>query len=505
MIAFVVSDVGEWTAYFDTLIQLHKQRVDSPFWRSTVHWPIRLVNTATTQLKNGQMFPYYQVVDQGRGAIGGGSLGESHGIGNTASTTNKGGAGARKGFIVFASREGAESGSPVTFSKRVRGTTGHQITAKSELQTAATFTIEVSRVFNKWLNTKNEEAWAGEGRPPHKGFKTTVRRASRRVGVSGEGTIRTSGPKKAKASAPGDLNRRPGESDDDFSTRLEKAADALLAALDTSDEPEPDIETPLELEEALEIVSTPARATLVNRAGNKDKAYNAFVKKAKDKSISEFDQAEFLRKAEAAKLRARAVEQARIDTYVSKLQSDRALSNIGLTEAAYKRDLAREVARAHIIANAQAGRFTSRTVRARGFSSDSTADTSGGMSGFNPGRLERVQVDPPKGDQRGTSRFMMLHQGKGGVQNEAIKAFIKLPNWVALAGIFVKVTGDQIEKIWKPNTPVRGDYKLSYFQGGKKVIMGRSSGGNLRNGYHLVTTKELMGHLNTANFIRGKV
>jgi hypothetical protein len=76
-----------------------------------------------------------------------------------------------------------------------------------------------------------------------------------------------------------------------------------------------------------------------------------------------------------------------------------------------------------------------------------------------------------------------------GASPGVIQKLIKIPNWYAISAIFTKATGDQIESVWKPNTPSRKDeekYKLAYVKGGELTMLDPSTGGGLRNGYRLI-------------------
>lgn len=476
MNAFVVSDVGEWSAFFDKLLELHHKRKNSALTQKTVHWPIRLVNVATTKLKGGQEFPYYAVVDKGRAAIGGGDLRKGEG------------AKTRKGFIAFAAREGGESGDDRVFSKRVHGTQGAEITAKSEAQTQIAFTRQLGITFNNWLDTANEAAWEGEGKAPKKGFKTTVKRTTRRFGAKAV--------RKAKKIVDDseDKKKHEGESAKDRTQRLlEEEANRFLAEAGLDVETGLEKENEVELvEEDFEFIPTAGRETRITAAG--EKAYSKFVKAAGQQSRSEFDEQEFLREANNARVAARAKERAYINGLVSALQSDRALGSIGTTAATVKREIARGVAREHLAIRGVAGTLGFRVTGVQRISGG--GEIGAGLSGINPAKIVRIPLLPPQGEQRKAP-------AAAPADNPAIRKFIKIPNWVAMAGIFARITGDQIETIWKPNTPVRSDFKLAYIGGGKKVILGSHTGGHLRNGYKLVTTTELLKHVTTKSFIKG--
>jgi len=74
-----------------------------------------------------------------------------------------------------------------------------------------------------------------------------------------------------------------------------------------------------------------------------------------------------------------------------------------------------------------------------------------------------------------------------------IRKLIKIPNWYAIAAIFLKVQGDQVELSYKPNTPSRkeeGKFKLAYV-GGELEMLDPSTGGGLRNGYKLIYSKSM--------------
>src|SRR5947208_742565 len=104
MVPYVVSNVGEWSAFFDKLVELHKKTRGSAYRDTSANWGAKLVNTATTTSKNGQQFNYYDVVDRGRAPI-------DRGPGK---------------YVVLAGSDGLGR-----IRKRVSGTIGYEITTKS--------------------------------------------------------------------------------------------------------------------------------------------------------------------------------------------------------------------------------------------------------------------------------------------------------------------------------------------------------------------------------------
>lgn len=421
----VVSNVGEWSAFFSTLLELHQQRRGSAFNKKNVVWPINLVNTAVSRDKNGRLFPYYEVADKGRAAIGG----------LRGSSPQR---------IAFADRIPELTKRKLVHTNRVRGTTGFSITARSLAQIQPRFTPEVAKIFDKWLNTANEKALLAEGvvgKASKKGFRVKVARLRNRKAVLPG--LRLGKEKKAKA----DFGGFQDESGKTLTPeQLEALADKLLADLEDKQEDE---EVDVVVADNAEAVLASLRQRQIRRAGDraakkKENSYKKFVAKLATKSRREFDDKEFLRKAEAARAKAGFKEAQRIALLVSNLQSQRALAPIGVAAGAQARLDARAKARDRLALRGEAA------------------------LGKRHKQPDVVSAD-----------------------NLAIKQFIKIPNWVGLAAIFARVTGEQIETVWKPNTPVRATFKLGYLEGGKQVRLNRTSGGKLRNAYTLITNKAL--------------
>jgi hypothetical protein len=89
-----------------------------------------------------------------------------------------------------------------------------------------------------------------------------------------------------------------------------------------------------------------------------------------------------------------------------------------------------------------------------------------------------------------TSDPDVLSQAKN---NPGIRRLIKLPQWPASKAIFGNLVVAQVEK-FKVVTPSRaetGSFKLVYADGGQTEILDPKTGGSLRNGYRLITSKSL--------------
>lgn len=389
MIPFVVSDVNQWSSFFDALLAEHKRRPDSAFTKKIVTWPIYLINTATTRGKDGEAFNYYQVVDTGRAAVG-------------ASFGQKG------SFIVFAGNlaggfaetPGSAPGGKV-YTKRAQGTPGYAITATSVAAVHANFTRDLITTFNKWVETAEEAAIlaSGLGSAKAAGFKPLRLRTTRRKASGGSAGVKLS-PIKEKASGK--------------EKSLLDEADAFLAAAGLNEFGEA---TEVELVDETNAIEalTSRQSTSIERAGQRafNRTYKVIYRSALKESENEFNAREMLLTAEAAAARARATELQRLLQLQSASLSKFALSPIKVTPETHP----------------------------------------------------------------------------------AIKQLAKLPNWVAVGAIFVKLAGEQVENIFKPNTPSRQEtrnFKLIYGSGGNLTSLTPASGGSLRNGYKLIGGLDLL-------------
>lgn len=118
------------------------------------------------------------------------------------------------------------------------------------------------------------------------------------------------------------------------------------------------------------------------------------------------------------------------------------------------------------------------------------------ISGFSLSEAGQQQVsNAAEIDQFRLRRVLTKEEFRKAVlTNPAIQKLVKIPNWMALAAIFAKTTGDQIEGVWKPLTPSRkklGRSKLGYSEGGQLSMFGPETGGSLKQGYRLVTNNQL--------------
>lgn len=399
----IVSDINQWSAFFDSLLKTHAKLRGSAFNRSykTQTWGLKLINTAVTLNRHGQAFPYFDAVDKGRSAISTRFFGK--GI--------KGSTGAR--FLFFAGNPG------VVTTQQVRAAQGAQITTKALAQTYGKFDAELTATFDRWLLKAQESAIEGG----------VLKRGA-------SGVLRVGRGSRAGA---GILRQRISESERDLADM--DAADRFFAEQGVSLGAEGEIiETPI-----VSVGEENFSGRRISRVLEKGtQAYTAVMKRLLTQSKLTFDEKKLI--GDAALAAGQAAERDRISSVIASAQARSAfrfrIGGFGLSEAGQQQ----------IAAASRADQF----------------------------RLRRVLT---KEEFR-----------KAVLTNPAIQKLVKIPNWYALAAIFAKTTGDQIEGVWKPLTPSRkllGRSKIGYSEGGQLSLFGPETGGSLKQGYKLVTNNQL--------------
>lgn len=440
---FVVSDVGQWSAFFDKLLEVHSKLRGSALNKefATQTWGLRLVNTATTIGKSGKGFPYFQAVDTGRAPL----------------TTRF----RRAGFLAFAGKSNER-----VFRINIRGTIGENISGKARAIMSTNFDAQLRDTLNKWFATQSEGQTLrlARVRPQQVARKNAASKLKARPEQIAEGTghVTKAGLGSGKANREDDReNRSSGGrkltatelAQERESKRLQAEADKWLIAanvdIDYSGNLESETEVTEEIEEATERRS--GRFT-----GHRERAYNKVIKRLANASRSIISEEEIKRQAIVAGNKAAVAEAQRVAFLRSRIAAAQAFSRIDP-----------RIGKEGLISPPIP---YSRYVGKRALSPGDDLDTA--IQKFladNARKFEEVKKNP------------------------AIKALIKLPNWWMISSIFTGVTGDQVENIWKPLTPSRVDsrnFKLIYANGELESLP-PDTGGLLRNSYKLVTNPGL--------------
>lgn len=252
----LVSDINEWSAFFSKLVQLHADKVYSALGPiKTVNFELQLLNTATTRLKDGSEFNYFEAVDKGRAAI------------------NKK---FSKGFLVFSEADA----SALVFRQRVQGTKGAEITNKALARIHSEFDAELTTVFNEWIKTGDESTISGTPKINSLRLKTTTAR---------KGTFRLQDTAESKPSLS--ILKRTSEE-----SKSSADADAFLAAHGF----ETDAEGITQIHEVEASVGELTSKRLQRIEGAGAEAYDKVFRKLIVKARTEFDKQEIIRKASAA-------------------------------------------------------------------------------------------------------------------------------------------------------------------------------------------------------------
>lgn len=423
---FVVSDVTQWSAFFDELLKAHGKLRGSMLGKEekTKNWNMQLINTATTTTRKGREFAYFDAVDTGRSAI----------------NTRFNAIGGKGHFLIFAGLEG------ITFKQRVSGTIGYNITAKSQARTVTTIDTALRATFQAWLDTANEKSIKTTGVKTRK-----ILLGKARVGQAPRD--KNKGTEAAEAiDKTGDRVRRGDEQSDQIKDltrgggfQFEKEGKQTFQKLD---------EAALFLESAgLEIDAEGNLVTIDTEEGNADiniarkkrikktrATYDKIVDQLLDKSDRTFDEDQILYQAINAANRAGAKEGQRVAL----------LRSAAISRASFRFRIPGIRGEAQELAENSLGKGNKEVK---------------GLAKLLRGELLAQEI----------------------LTNPALRKFVKINNWYALAGIFGHVVGDQIETSWKPNTPVRQTGKIIYVSAGQLQTIG-GPGGDLRNGYKLIAS-----------------